>query len=215
MNAADLRDRLIDSAERMGWPVVEAPDFVRPHFRGRPDDAASTGPLDAFGLRLGDFPILVAPVTLSDEASMRAALRALHGQMVMARSYMRQDEVINAHILLCATDPSPTGDWRSIVDLAERDETVCRKIVWVPRLVDVEASYAEFIARTFLAIPWLDTDERHDAALDANQGLALRLLVKQGLSNEVAARWVEVVDTMRDDPDAMVTALASAVETVP
>lgn len=207
MNAENLRERLLKAAGHLEWPTAVVPDFVAPRFRGREDDSTTPLPTGAYGLRLGAYPAIVAPVVLGTVDDMQRTLRTLHSQMVIARSYMRPEEVINAHLFLCAVNPTGQGDWRSVIDLAERDEAVCRKIVWLPEPSDLDASFASFRARTFLASPWTLTDERRDAALDSNQGLAQRTLESHGLSAADAAAWIDIVDRLREDPDTMVSEL--------
>ena len=120
MTAEELRERLRQAASRMGWTVDDAPDFVAPRFRGRADETTAPLPDKAYGLRLGAYPVVVAPVTLGSVEDMQTSLRKLHTQMVIARSYMRAEEVINAHLFLCAINTASSGDWRSVIDLAER-----------------------------------------------------------------------------------------------
>lgn len=209
MTAQGLRERLRQAASRMGWTVDDAPDFVAPRFRGRADETTAPLPDNAYGLRLGAYPVVVAPVTLGSVEDMQASLRKLHTQMVIARSYMRAEEVINAHLFLCAINPASSGDWRSVIDLAERDEGVCRKVVWIPDAAALDASFESFRSRTFLASPWDVADERRDAPLDSNQGLAQRILVQHGLTDEVAAAWIGVVDRLREDAETMVSQLVA------
>lgn len=210
MTAEDLKDRLCKAADTLGWPWSIAPDFVSPRFRGRDDATAAPLPEGACGLRLGAYPVVVAPVALGSVEDMQKSLRRYHTQMVIARSYMRPEEVINAHLFLCAIDPATKGDWRSVVDLAERDETVCRKVIWLPESSALDASFEAFRARTFLASPWDAADERHDAPLDSNQDLAQRILVKHGLSETIATAWVQIVDRLGQDPETMVVELVAA-----
>lgn len=127
-----LSDKLMASAQSLGWLATSEPDFTFPKFRGRQDASAASLPEITIGLRLGAYPLLIAPVALNSSEEMQTSLRALHNQMVIARSYMRAEEVINAHIVLCVTATNSQVDWRGIIDLAERDETVCRKVVWMP-----------------------------------------------------------------------------------
>lgn len=214
MTAEELRDRLVKSAETLDWSTAVVPAFTERRFRGRTDDSAVALPANCFGLRLGAYPVIVAPVALGDVSEMQASLRKLHSQMVIARSYMRAEEVINAHLILCAANPSTAVDWRSVVDLAERDETVCRKLIWIPDKAALDDSYSEFVSRTFLAAPWRDAEER-SAPLDNNQGLAQRLLVKHGLSAAVADQWIAIVQSMKQDPDAMVVELVKDWEITP
>ena len=205
-----LREKLVLSADLLGWPSSDVPAFVSDHFRGRADDPRSGLPKGSFGLRLGAYPVLVAPITLADVEEMKRTLRGLHSQMVIARSYMLPEEVINAHIMLCATDTVGSADWRQLVDLAERDETVCRKIIWIPQEDSLEATYNAFVARTFLATPWLAAETKLDAPLDRNQGLAQRTLVRHGLADAVADRWVALAEQFGADPDTLVAQLVQA-----
>ena len=107
-----LRDKLLASAQALGWPATIEPDFVSPRFRGRQDPSAAPLPGTTIGLRLGAYPVLVAPIALTTSDQMQTSLRALHNQMVIARSYMRAEEVINAHIMLCVTATNAQADWR-------------------------------------------------------------------------------------------------------
>jgi len=210
MTAIDLKDRLLVSAAELGWSSVDAPEFVSPRFRGRPDASTAALPVEAYGLRLGAYPVVVAPVSLGTTAEMQATLRLLHSQMVIARSYMGRDEVIYAHIFLCAIGATPDADWRNVIHLAERDEKVCRKVIWLPDLGALDDSYEAFRARTFLGSPWADVDEKLNARLDVNQGLAAKLLAEAGLAESSVPQWIDTVEATTRDPDTMVTRLADA-----
>ena len=214
MTAENLKDRLLEAADHLDWPTAIVPEFVAPRFRGREDDSTAALPISTYGLRLGAYPAIVAPVMLGSVGDMQSTLRKLHSQMVIARSYMQPDEVINAHLFLYAVNATGRGDWRSVIDLAERDEAVCRKIVWLPEPANLDASFACFRARTFLSSPWTLTDERRDVALDSNQGLAQRILESHGLSETDATAWIDIVDRLREDPDTMVSELI-AVKAMP
>jgi hypothetical protein len=207
-----LRDKLLASARTLGWPVAVESDFASPRFRGRQDPSAAPLPDTTIGLRLGAYPVLVAPVALNSRDQMQTSLHALHNQMVIARSYMRAEEVINGHIMLCVTTTNAHADWRGIIDLAERDETVCRKVIWLPEADAVDASYELFLARTFLAQPWRSLEAVLNAPLDHNQGLAERILVRHGLSEPAAKRWVALAETYREDPDGLIPQLVTARE---
>lgn len=205
-------ERLFSSAAVLGWEVSVVDAFTAQRFRGRAEVTEKSLPKDVIGLRLGDYPVLVASIELGNLTDLQASLRRLHTQMVIARSYMTAEEVINAHIMLIALAPDPRQDWRRALDLAERDETVCRKLIWIPNPDDLDRSYALFAARTFLATPWKSASSLSDAPLDRNQGLVLRMLEKHGLSHETAARWVELANKIQDDPDNLVAALTTARE---
>ncbi|UPG83891.1 hypothetical protein L2Y94_11025 [Luteibacter aegosomatis] len=212
MNPAMFSERLRASAVALGWQTSVVDTFTARQFRGHAEVTEKSLPKDAIGLRLGDYPILVASIELGDLDRMHASLRSLHTQMVIARSYMAAEEVINAHIMLIALAPDPLQDWRGALDLTERDETVCRKLIWTPNPNDLDQSYALFAARTFLATPWKSAPNVQSAPLDRNQGLVIRTLEKHGLSKEAAVHWVGLANQIHDDPDNLVAALTAVRE---
>lgn len=212
MTAEELCDRLLATATNWGWTAELVPEFVSSKFRGRPDASTAALPELAYGIRLGAYPAIVAPITLGTKIEMQDALRLLHSQLVIARSYMSRSEIINAHIFLCAVNPSLDTDWRTVIDIAERDESVCRKVIWLPDPSNLDQSYAHFRARTFLAAPWESATELHDAPLDQVQGLAATLLKQAGLSEALAPLWIDIVSQTSEDPDTMVERLVQANE---
>jgi hypothetical protein len=207
-----LSEKLMMSAKMLGWSATIEQEFASPKFRGRQDASVASLPQSTIGLRLGAYPLLVAPIALNSSEEMQASLRMLHNQMVIARSYMRAEEVINAHIMFCVTATDSQADWRGIIDLAERDETVCRKVVWMPDTDALDASYEAFLARTFLAQPWRSREAVLNAPLDHNQGLAERILIRHGLSEPAAKRWVVLAETYKEDADGLIPQLVAARE---
>lgn len=207
-----LAERLSLSAEAIGWQVTAETAFVSKRFRGRSDESSAPLPEEAIGLRLGSYPVIVAPVVLRDSMALEASLRRVHNQMLIARSHMRPEEVINAHIFLCAVSTEQGKDWEQLIDRAQRDETVCRKFVWMPDIAKLDVSYSEFVGRTFLALPWRNLDTILDADLDHTQGLAERTLTQHGLTAKAADQWVKLANEYRDDPDELVTRLVVAME---
>ncbi len=207
MTAEILKSLLVEAADKLGWKADEVRDFTSPTFRSRPTELEAKPTDGLFGLRLGQYPVIVAPIALDTVEGVTSALKKLHAQMVVARSYMYEREVINAHLFLCATSPTPTGDWLRLVDLLERDETVCRKLVWIPKQTAVQESFDAFLARTFLAMPWAHVKAVSDAQLDQTHELAQRLLEKSGLTKDVAQQWVSLTERLIDDPESLVTEL--------
>jgi hypothetical protein len=207
-----LKSLLAKAAMQLGWKADDVKDFTSPTFRSRPAEP-DVKPIDGlFGLRLGQYPVIVAPIALDTVESVTSALKKLHAQMVVARSYMYEREVINAHLFLCATSPTPTGDWQRLVDLIERDETVCRKVVWIPKQTALQESFDGFLARTFLAMPWAEVKAVSDAPLDQTHELAERILERHGLRPETAQRWVLLSGQLIDDPESLVIELVQSRE---
>jgi hypothetical protein len=214
MTLAEFCDRTLAAAKGVGWTASRADDYAARSFPSSDEEISPLRSGEVVGLQLGSYPVLAATLQLNDRAALTARLKALHGQVVIARSYMRPAEVINAHLFLCATE-SGVGDWESIVDIAERDESVCRKVVWVPALEDLDQSFDAFIARTFLARPWDGGDAVLDAPLDHNRNVVQSALVTAGLDPAMAMRWEQLVEKTTDDPDVLVAKLVALMEPKP
>jgi hypothetical protein len=207
-----LKTLLVKATNLLGWQADEIKEFTSPTFRSRPTETDRKPLNNLFGLRLGQYPVIVAPIALDSVDGVTSALKQLHAQMIVARSYMYEKEVINAHLFLCATSPTATGDWLRLVDLLERDEAVCRKLVWIPNEAAIQETFDTLLARTFLAMPWASVQSVSDAMLDQTYDLVQRLLVKHGLTQELAETWVLLTERLIDDPDSLVAELAQSKE---
>lgn len=214
MTLNEFCDRVLNAAKSAGRTATRVDDYAARSFPSSNDDVSPVKSGEVVGLQLGSYPVLAATLQLNDRAALTARLKALHGQVVIARSYMRPAEVINAHLFLCATE-SGVGDWESIVDIAERDESVCRKVVWVPALDDLDKSFDAFVARTFLARPWDSDDAVLDAPLDHNSHVVQSALIAAGLDPAMAMRWEQLIDKTTDDPDVLVAKLVALMELKP
>lgn len=215
MTPHDFAERLLQSARKLGWDARREPDFTRPRFRGGLEDSAVDVPAKAIGLRLDAYPVLVTSVQLTTLDAMTERLEQAHNQMILARSYMASDQVLNAHIFLVVTDVAPRADTLRLFDLAQRNETVCRKMVWRPDPDNVDGSYAQFIARTFLARPWELAKALTDAPLDHNHRLVQQALVAEGLAPAVADIWVRLAEAGEHESDELVDKLVDAMEHKP
>ncbi|MEM5389592.1 ABC-three component system middle component 1 [Paraburkholderia phymatum] len=213
MHLDEMRKRLTNVAAEIDWKARVATKLTSRHFRGRDGDVDVRLPDHIFGLTLGRFPVLVTEIHLWPNETMLSELRAVHNQMIIARSYLSSEEVIDAHILFVAVQPPSGVDWRKQIDRIERDEAVCRKLVWLPNVDDLDKSFEDFRGRTFLSEPWALASARRDAALDDNAELVERVLQEKGLSAAAARAWVDIADNYSDDPDAMVERLIGVMET--
>jgi hypothetical protein len=101
---------------------------------------------------------------------------------------------------------SEEPEWRNFSEAVERNELVCRKLVWLPSKDD--ATWSEeidrFIKRTFLAEPWYRADGKVGVPLDSLSD------VYTDFEN-----WLAVIDRpeftgIDRDYDALVTALLEA-----
>ena len=207
-----LKSLLVKAVVDLGWQVDQVEDFTSPTFRSRSIEPDARPIEGLFGLRIGDYPVIVAPIALDSVEGVKASLKKLHAQMIIARSFMYEREVINSHLFLCAASPTPTGEWQRLVHLVERDETVCRKIVWIPKETAMQESFDGFLTRTFMAIPWAHVEAVSGVPLDQTHGLAERILEKHGLEKKVAQRWITLTAKLMDDAESLVIELVQAKE---
>ncbi|UBM09387.1 ABC-three component system middle component 1 [Cupriavidus metallidurans] len=204
----DFCERLITAAKQLGWQAGEVADFAQKRFRGREDDAEAVLPESVRGLRLGPYPVLVISMDLASPVNMQ--IRGVHNQMLLARSYMNKAEVINAHVfLVCEADINAQA--MALIDTIERDEQVCRKLVWNPGTQPASA-FEDFVERTFLAQPWRLANTVDDAPLDQNASLVSQVLQGQGLSAAAAQRWIELAESDLQDPQELIDLLVAAMD---
>lgn len=211
----ELTTRLLGSAKTNGWPAREAPELVSHQFRGREGEADVALPKHARGLKLGFYPVIAAELRLAPEEALEADLKAAHNQMIIARSFLLSSEVVDAHIFFVTPEPSEETDWKQRIDHIERDQTVSRKLVWMPAAGALDASFDAFVQRTFLARPWIDAAQRSDAPLDQNEQLVETVLQEKGLSAKAAAAWVRLAKEQPDDPEQLIEQLVSELELRP
>lgn len=95
------------------------------------------------------------------------------------------------HLFIVATS-APGQQDAVLLDRSriEADERICRKHVWLP---DIDAGASEFLDSTFLAHPW-----RRDALAPQSLDPLQRLVEADGMSPEVATKWVHALLTLDD-----------------
>lgn len=101
--------------------------------------------------------------------------------------------------------------WLQRRGLIERDDRVCRKLVWLPPGddPDVEGALNVFISRTFLARPWLSPALRSQT-LDGLTNLA-QFFREAGMSESEAHAWIEILSAPGEN-DFLVDDLIGALE---
>lgn len=167
-------------------------------------------PNHARGLQVGRFPVLLTllPEAASEEA-LRDVIRRVRNQCVVARSYLSPSSALDLHAILIGPRGSEGVDrWRSLALIAERDERVARKLVWL-RPVEAgadEASFDEFSKRTFLARPWVTDAVFSMAPLD-NVSRAAAL---GEIPRDIAGEWIRLASEPGLEPDALVEQLVAS-----
>jgi hypothetical protein len=164
----------------------------------------------ARGLQIGRYGVVLAllPEAPSEEA-VSDVVRRTRNQCVVARSYMSPSAALDLHAILLSPRGSEGVDrWRALALIAERDERVARKLVWL-RPTDSQAdqaSFDDFAKRTFLARPWI-TDEVYSMAPLDNVSRAARL---GDIPRDTASEWIRLATELEADPNALVEGMVEA-----
>lgn len=148
---------------------------------------------------LGDFSVIIGEIGPKPEDAF-AALSDHLLQAAKARSHLGPKK---ENLLLFLVGPAcPAGDpnWTDIVYEVERDERICRKMVFLPPPAegDVDAEIGWFISRTFLARPW----ERSTAQTDLDP-----LLTTLNDTSDIPPAWIPIIRRGEGDASALVDQL--------
>lgn len=167
-------------------------------------------PNHARGFKVGRYPVLLTllPEAASEEA-LRDVIRRVRNQCVVARSYLSPSAALDLHAILIGPRGSEGVDrWRSLALIAERDERVARKLVWLRPVEGCEdkASFDEFSKRTFLARPWATDAVFSMAPLD-NVSRAAAL---GEIPRNTAGEWVRLASQSDVEPDTLVEQLVAS-----
>lgn len=181
-------------------------------------------------LAMGHHSILIG--ALGEDAGQSVVqdrLRRWHNQAVIARSWLgaRSDDLL---LILVGPPRSGASDrWKRIAQEIERNERVCRKLIWLPstELAERPASLETFIGRTCLARPWAEAGDSQapvatQVALDALSDLAADLAADlendpdgRALTETTAREWLDLLAREDLDREDMLEALVKTLMAVP
>lgn len=165
----------------------------------------------SYAIQIGQ---LEAKLTIGDwdDVYRQVLLSRWHGYQqyaATARTWLLSNYSDDLNLFLVGPPGSKDeAEWRNFSEVIERNELVCRKLVWLPSKNEQEwpSQIAEFIERTFLAEPWKTSHIGQPANLDA--------LSK---STDDLAIWQQVLErpefrTEARDYDELVKALIESIE---
>lgn len=216
-----LCSELFSRAKSLSWPVVEQPpQLERRDFAPLIEDDVAAGPAepaspdrkrgaandqtsaDAAYRRsafIGDYPVLVGSFG-DDVLRAKDVLFHHHEQAARARTHLgaRKENLL---LILVGPPVDPTND-RGWIDRAyetERDERLCRKMVFLPPIEErrLAQEIEQFLGRTFLARPW--DVENEEADLDP-----LRTTLTTA---EIPPEWVELITNRTLEGEQLAKAL--------
>jgi hypothetical protein len=215
---SEIRDRAKLAAKVVGLDAVTQPDLLSAQFRGGSDSEevlkGPNLPLEAQTLTIGRFPVIFGRLPDSaDVALVRDSVRRYRNQCVVAKSHMSPERSLDLQLWLVAPDGSD-GDsaWIAIAAAIERDDRVCRKLVWLPPVGNEgrTETFSVFVSRTFLARPWAASQSNSFLQLDRLSSPA-SLAGDLGIQQSVLDRWFELAqDTDFNDGAELVDKLVEA-----
>ncbi|APG86726.1 hypothetical protein SAMCFNEI73_pB0011 (plasmid) [Sinorhizobium americanum] len=144
-----------------------------------------------------------------DEEGMSDVVRRVRNQCVVARSYLSPPAALDLHAILLGPRGSEGVDrWRALALIAERDERVARKLVWL-RPTDARAdeqSFDDFVKRSFLARPWVTDAIFSMAPLDN----VSRAAAYGDVPRDTAGEWIRAASEPEVDTDQLVEELVAS-----
>ncbi|WP_307370716.1 ABC-three component system middle component 1 [Peteryoungia aggregata] len=214
--ALDTVERLlIHRAMTIGLPVEAKPNFAGTIFAGGSDTPsarieASDLPNHVRGLLIGRYPVLLTllPEAPNDEG-LSDVIRRVRNQCVVARSYLSPSAALDLHAILLGPRSSEGVDrWRALALIAERDERVARKLVWLrPKDANAdEQSFDDFSKRSFLARPWVTDAIFSMAPLDN----VSRAASYGEVPRDTAGEWIRAASEPGVDADQLVDELVAS-----
>jgi hypothetical protein len=215
-DALETGERLLASrAAELDLTVESKPSYAGQIFAGGGDtQSARLEPSDlpnhVRGVQIGRYAVLLTLLPEApDEEGIGEVVRRVRNQCVVARSYLSPAAALDLHAILLGPRGSEGVDrWKALALIAERDERVARKLVWLrPREASAEEqSFANFAKRSFLARPWV-TDAIFSMAPLDNVSRAASF---NDVPRNTAGEWIRLANEPDIDPDYLVDQLVAS-----
>lgn len=216
LDALNAGERLLETrATQLGLAFESKAGYAGQSFCGGSDTPsarleAGDLPNHVRGLKIGRYAVLLTLLPEApDEAGVGEVVRRVRNQCVVARSFLAPAEALDLHAILIGPRGSEGIDrWKALALLAERDERVARKLVWLrPREANADQqSFDEFAKRSFLARPW-QTDAVFSMASLDNVSKALAF---DGVPRDTAGEWIRLASEPEPDPDELTEQLVAS-----
>lgn len=212
----DVGERLLAGvATRLGLAFEAKPGFAGQAFCGGDGTPSariesSDLPNHVRGYQVGHYPVLLTLLSEApDQTGVDEVVRRMRNQCVVARSFLAPAAALDLNAIMIGPRGSEGDDrWKALALIAERDERVARKLVWLrPSDPSVdEQSFENFTKRSFLARPW-NTDAMFSMASLDNVSRALAF---EGLPRDTAEEWIELASDLGTEPDVLVEKLVAS-----
>ncbi len=210
-----VEEALERQAGRLGLSFERVAALTGAAFAGAGDTASARLepgdlPAHARGVRVGRYAIVLSLLPeAANEEGVSEAVRRVRNQCVVARSYLSSPAALDLHALVVGPRGSEGSDrWRALALLAERDDRVARKLVWLrpENAAADQQSFDDFTRRTFLARPWITDAIFSMAPLDN----VSRAAAHGEIARDTAGEWVRLATDLELDPDTLVSGLIQA-----
>jgi hypothetical protein len=152
-----------------------------------------------YGVTVGSCSLLIVEL---DKDFTDSDWRQYYTQAAVARSWMGDKEIDLCLILIGPPGSALQEKWQRFARSMDRDESVCRKLVWLPSVDESPATIRKeaerFIDRTFLAQPWVPRTDLIQHDLDAlnviYRELGTAFSEKTQLSGAVLKKWLRILE---------------------
>lgn len=212
----DAGERLLtESATRLGLAFESKPEFAGQAFCGGDGTPSariesSDLPNHVRGYQVGRYAVLLTLLAEApDQAGIGEVVRRVRNQCVVARSFLAPAAALDLNAIMIGPRGSEVDDrWKALARIAERDERVARKFVWLRASEPCadEQSFDDFTKRSFLARPWNTNAIFSMASLDN----VSRALAFEGLPSDTAGEWIELASDPGTEPDVLVEQLVAS-----
>lgn len=225
-----LMQQIVEHAKRLGIPIAsdkESEVLLHHTLRtARSDSPPDIAPVKTEvpqlprineprpGILLGHYAILTSALGESPaEASQWIHASEYHA--IATLSWLPRKYREDLHLFFVG----PTGAdgdpaWLEIASRIERDERICRKLVWLPSKTRVQESADIFLERTFFARPWEALTSPSQPRLDPIEDVVQMLSTIQDLRDTpptIVRKWLDVL-TQPGEVSDVVTPLILALE---
>tara|TARA_B110001469_G_C9648769_1_gene329854 strand:+ start:3360 stop:3962 length:603 start_codon:yes stop_codon:yes gene_type:complete len=189
MKAIDLLiKRVHEIGHSRNWKVDETSNLldIKPHDT---EIAAKIISIDQYTLVIGELASRIDNV-IEDWSKLQGFAAQVRTRLTPSR---------NEDVLLFLVGPEINEDdfpeWKSRATQIERNDLVCRKLVWLPTKQEntVEISLTSFIERTFLSRPWSNTTSAKQPELD-----------KLSSTSIIPTSWKKILEENSINPDCNV-----------
>lgn len=163
-----LKEALTREALKAEWGI-KGFELQSPHARHRDGGTAASVEFKSFAFVAGLHPIILAELG-EDLKEARTIWAAAQREAAAARTTVAADGGEDLVLILVGPPGSQKkGEWQSFAMEVERNDLVCRKLVWLPpeESIDREGSLNALMLRSFLSKPWVPKSASPQTELDA------------------------------------------------